>query len=215
MTDGRDNAFSRHIKEHGILYAVIVIVFFIGVFLGSYVVKNLNSNQELELLKYLDLFLKGFQDWNVRPGVVAQHAVLNNLKVILTIWFFGLTVIGVPFVLLIVCARGFVMGFTIGFLVQQKAIQGILIALLAVLPPSIITLPALIVGAAVAISFSNWMVRGRNKIENSSLLRHFAAYCTIMLLVVAFSAAGGLIEAYVSPTFIKLISNLSFGVFPK
>lgn len=211
MTGRRNSVFISHIKEHSILYALIIAVFFAGTFLGSYVVKNLSSQQQLELLNYLDLFLKGSKDWNVKPGILAQHAVLNNLKVMFYIWFLGMTVIGVPLVLVIVCARGFVLGFTIGFLVQQKAAQGILITLLAVLPPSIITLPAIIVGGAFAISFSSWLVKGRTKYKNSSILRHFIAYCMIMLVVGAVSAAGGLVEAYVSPTFMKLLSEFSLG----
>jgi len=213
--DRRNNPLIRHVKEHALMYFVITVVFFTGVFAGSYVVKNLNSQQEIELLNYLDMFLTGLRDLDLQPSLIVQHAVLNNLKVILCIWFLGLTVIGVPLVLLIIWARGFVLGFTIGFLVQQKAIQGILISVLAVFPPSIITLPAMIVGAAFAISFSSLLVKGRSKFENSSLLGQFVAYCTIMLLVMLVSAAGGLVEAYVSPTFIKLITDFSVAAMAK
>lgn len=197
------------------MYFVITVVFFTGVFAGSYVVKNLNSQQEIELLNYLDMFLNGLRDLDLQPSLIVQHAVLNNLKVILCIWFLGLTVIGVPLVLMIIWARGFVLGFTIGFLVQQKAFQGILISVLAIFPPSIITLPAMIVGAAFAISFSSLLVKGRSKFESSSLLGQFVAYCTIMFLIMVVSAAGGLVEAYVSPTFIRLITDFSVAAVVK
>lgn len=197
----------NHIKRHGLLYIIVVIFFFLGIFGGSYAVKQMSETQTLELLNYLDQFLNGLRDWNINPGAATQHAVLNNLKIIFYIWLLGLTVIGIPLVLLIVSARGFVMGFTIGFLVQQKAGQGILIALLAILPPSLINIPALIVGAACAVTFSGWLVKGRTRYDGTPLIRQLTAYCALMLLVAIVSAAAGFVEAYISPTFLKLFSS--------
>ena len=198
-----------HIKEHGLLYIIVLVFFFLGIFGGSFVVKHMDTSQKLELLNYFDQFLKGFSEWNVSPGAATQHAILNNLKIILYIWLLGLTVIGIPLVLLIVLARGFVMGFTVGFLVQQKAGQGILIVVLAILPPSLINLPALIAGAVFAITFSGWLVKGRSKYESNSLLRQFCAYCALMLLVALVSAAGGFVEAYISPALLKVFSQVA------
>lgn len=209
MITGRSNVFVRHIRENALLYSIVVIFFFLGILCGCYVVKQINSAQKAELLNYLNLLLKGLSEWDIDPGAAAQHAILNNLRIILYIWFLGLTVIGIPLVLLIVFARGFVMGFTVGFLVQQKAGEGILIAAMAIFPPSLINIPALIVGAAFALTFSGWLVRGRNKYENSSLLRHFGAYCAVMFLVGLVSTAAGFIEAYVSPTLLQFFTEVT------
>jgi len=209
MAGRRNNAFLRHICDHGLLYMLVIVFFFLGVFGGSYAVKTMTKAQSAELLDYFDLFLKGLSEWNVSPAAAAQHAILNNLKVVLYIWLLGLTVIGIPLVLLLVSARGFVLGFTIGFLVQQKGSQGILIALLAVLPPSIINIPALIVGAVLAVTFSGWLVRGRAKYQDASLAKQFIAYCTVMFVVATVAAAAGFVEAYISPTLLRIVSQVS------
>lgn len=207
---GRGNsAFIRHIGDHGLLYLIVILFFFLGVFGGTYTVKGMTEAQSMELLNYLDLFLKGLGEWNVSPGAAAQHATLNNLKIMLYVWLLGLTVIGIPLVLLLVSARGFVLGFTVGFLVQEKGGQGILIALVAILPPSILNIPTLIVGAVLAITFSWWLVKGRGRYETTSLPKQFAAYCSIMVLVAIISALAGFVEAYVSPTLLKLISQVT------
>jgi len=199
----------NHISRNALLYSLIVIVFVLGVAAGSYMVESLDAEQKSELLKYLDMFLTGLEQWNIEPAVVAQHSVLNNLKIIVFIWFLGLTVIGVPLILLIVFFRGFVMGFTIGFLIQQKAFQGLLITLLAIVPPNIINLPATIIGSAVAVSFSYWLVRGRSRGEALPIFQQFAAYSFVMIIISTLVALAGFIEAYVSPAFIKLISNFT------
>lgn len=207
MAGKHNNPWLRHIRDHSFLYLTVVIFFFLGIFGGSYVVRIIEEKQTLELLSYLDMFLKGIREWNVNPAAAAQHAVLNNLKIVLYIWLLGLTVIGIPLVLLLVSARGFVLGFTVGFLVQQKGSQGILIAVLAIMPPGLINIPALIVGAVFAVAFSGWLVRGRGKYENQSLARQFVAYCSVMLLVALVSALAGVVEAYISPTLLKFVSQ--------
>ncbi len=171
-------------------------------------VRSMSEAQTIELLNYLDLFLQGISEWNVNPAAAAQYSILNNVKVILSIWVLGLTVIGIPLVLLLVAARGFVLGFTVGFLVQQKAAQGILIALVTIFPSSLINIPALVVGASFAITFSGYLVGGRQKYENSSLGRQFGAYCIVMLLVAVVAALAGVVEAYVSPALLKFLVQI-------
>lgn len=209
MTGKHGRGLIGQIKDHGFLYLIVLICFFAGIFGGSYAVRSMTKAQTLDLLNYLNLFLQGISEWSVSPAAAAQYSILNNVKVILYIWVLGLTVIGIPLVLLLVAARGFVLGFTVGFLVQQKAGQGIVIALVTIFPSSLISIPALIVGASLAITFSGWLVRGRQKYENSSLARQLAAYCIIMLLVALAAALAGVVEAYVSPALLKLLARLS------
>jgi len=202
------NHLLNHIQGNKYLYILIVFFFILGVAAGSYMVKMLNPQQVNELISYLDKFLSGVAQWNVEPTVIAQHTVINNLKIILFFWFLGLTVIGVPLILLIVLFRGFVMGFTIGFLYQQKSLYGLIMALLAIVPPSTIYLPATIIGAAAAVTFSYWLIRGRSRGLDGSILQQFIAYNFIMLVISLFAVLAGIIEAYLSPTFIKIFSNL-------
>ena len=46
----------------------------------------------------------------------------------------GLTVIGAPVVLGIVFLRGFVLGFTIGFIIDELYVRGLILSLSSVLP---------------------------------------------------------------------------------
>ena len=209
MSTGFKKLVVNHIAGHALLYAVVLSVFVLGVAGGSYAVRHLDAQQESELLDYLDVFLTGLNQWEMEPAVVAQHAVVNNLKIVFYIWFLGLTVIGVPLILLIIFFRGFVFGFTVGFLIQQKAMKGLLITLLAVVPPSIINLPAMMAGGVLAISFSYWLVRGRIRVSGRSLLGQLGLYCTAMLAAALTMGAGGLLEAYVSPIFLQFVVSLS------
>ena len=151
----------NHISWNSVFYIVIIVIFVLGIGAGLYGVSQLNVEQQSELVNYLNLFFAVLSDLHIEPTVIAQQAVMDNLKIILFIWFLGLTVIGVPLIPLIVFFHGFVMGFTVAFLIQQKALEGFLITVLAILPPNIINLPAVFVGSASAVSFSYWLVKDR------------------------------------------------------
>ena len=110
-----------------------------------------------ELRQYLDSFLN-----NV--GALAQNGqfpAIKNLEGILEwqlyslgiLWLLGLTVVGAPLVILLVGARGFILGFTVGFLVQEKTGQGLLLALVAVLPQNLFYVPGLL-GQILALYFT-------------------------------------------------------------
>ncbi|MDN5344890.1 MAG: stage sporulation protein, partial [Clostridia bacterium] len=102
--------------------------------------------------------------------------------------------------------KGFILGFTVGFLVQQKALQGIAFSLLAILPPNLIQIPALFMAAMLGISFSISLIQG-HKMDGIGVMPRFVAYSFFMLLVMVLLIGGGLLEAYLSPLFGRIVLN--------
>lgn len=196
--------FLGHVRDNLGLYLFTFAFFALGVTAGALGVKSLNSNEQGELLTYLDVFLHNLSKWEINSTLVAQQAIFNNLKTIFYIWFLGLTVIGLPLILAIVFTRGFIMGFTVGFLVQEKQITGILLALFSILPQNLFNIPALIVGGVTAVSFSWWLVKGRTR-GGARISQQFMAYSIVMLAMGILAVCAGLVEAYLAPWLMKLL----------
>ncbi|KKM11774.1 hypothetical protein SY88_07110 [Clostridiales bacterium PH28_bin88] len=196
-----------HIHQNLGLYTLIFLSFLVGTVFGALGVSGLTAHQEGELINYLNVFLSDVVQWEIDSVAMAQQAVMNNVKFIFFIWFLGLTVIGVPLVLGVVAVRGFVLGFTVGFLVQEKSTQGLLLALLSVLPQNLFNIPALIASGVAAVSFSLWLIRGRLAPRSPNLLQQLVAYSLWVSTMALVATAGGLVEAYVSPFFARLIAS--------
>jgi stage II sporulation protein M len=131
-----------------------------------------------------------------------QQAISKNLVNLGKIFLLGLTVIGFPLILVIIFTRGFVLGFTVFFLIKEKALWGALITLLAVFPPNILSLPAYILAAAAAINFSLYLIRTKNTpISNYAL-----SYVLLMIVLAVMMLGAALIEGYLSPLFIQFLS---------
>lgn len=194
-----------HIRDHMVLYIITILMFIGGSSLGAYTVSTLNESQLQELVDYFDYFLKGLTNWNVNSVIVTQDAILNNLKFIFLTWTLGLTVIGIPVILLIVAFKGFIMGFTVGFLILQKDFTGMLIAIFAVLPQNFFYVPSLMICAVAAITFSLCLLRGTMGGRKLSISHMFINYILLLLIFCFFTIIGGLLEGYGAPLTMKII----------
>ncbi|MBC8016461.1 MAG: stage II sporulation protein M, partial [Sporomusaceae bacterium] len=116
-------------------------------------------------------------------------------------------IVGIPFVLFILFTRGFIIGFTVGFLVNEYVMRGLLFALASVLPHNFFAIPAILITGVSATKFSLMLVR-RKKQGKINLWYEAAGYsllCALMLAVMLFAA---LLEVYISPVFMKLVATL-------
>jgi stage II sporulation protein M len=193
----------NHIKANRWQYLLISIIFLTGLISGSYRADYLDGAVRSHLLNLVDNYLRGSSQGDLAGSQLLFYAFLNQTKTIVLIWFLGLTVIGMPLILGICFLKGYSLGFTVGFLVQERAGVGILISLLAILPQHLLYIPLLIIWSVAAIKFSVAITVGRNA-SALSMGRALLAFTAQMLLFLLFVLAGALIEAYFSPWFIQI-----------
>lgn len=67
--------------------------------------------------------------------------------------------IGLPIILLLLFLKGMVIGFTIGFFVQQMGWKGFLLSFVSVLPQNLIIIPIFIVVAVISVSFALQLIK--------------------------------------------------------
>jgi stage II sporulation protein M len=193
----------NHIKANRWQYLLISIIFMTGLICGSYRADNLDGSVRSHLLNLVDNYLRGSSQGDLAGSRLLFYAFLNQAKTIFLVWFLGLTVIGMPLILGICFLKGFSLGFTVGFLVQERAGAGILLSLLAILPQNLLYIPLLIIWSVVAIKFSVSITVGRNTTA-ISMSRALAAFTVQMMAFLLAVLAGAFIEAYFSPLFIQI-----------
>ena len=70
-----------------------------------------------------------------------------HLKWIGLIWILGLSVIGLPGILILDFLKGVLIGFTVGYLVGQYSWKGLLFALVSIAPQNLFIIPVLMMCA--------------------------------------------------------------------
>lgn len=193
----------RHISENRWQYFFLVVVFLAGAVLGNYKVPGIDGTVKTQLLSLVDQYVQGEMTGSFNGSSVILQAFINQARLVLAIWFLGLTVIGLPLVLGVVFLRGFSIGFTLGFLISEKAGGGIIISLLAILPQNLVYIPLLIIWGVISINFSLQVLKGGHS-GFRGLMRRMAGYTLLMLVFLFLLLLGAIIEAYVSPWLLNL-----------
>lgn len=162
------------LREHFQLAVLVLLFFIVGSILGGISVTHLHQEQQTALKNYLDQNFQLLADQPVNRITVVGQTVLGNLKIGISLWFLGLTVIGLPLIGLIILVRGFILGFTTGFLIQQKSLQGAVLIILGIIPQNLIYIPFLLLGGVLSISFSLYLIRGRISVARTMWTRFFS-----------------------------------------
>ena len=197
----------KHIRTHIPIYFVSILIFTIGIVSGTYTVKALPDPQKVELIQYLKGFFQLLKSEDIDNYQLLFQSFFNNLKLFVPIWLLGLTIIGTPVILLILGFRGFILGFTLGFLIDELSIKGVMFILLTIIPQNLFHIPGLIGIGVFAISFSSFIFK--NKIKKQpiyNLKSQIWTYTIIMLSIALLLLGGSLVEAYITPIFMKILS---------
>lgn len=202
--------FGMYLKANIVAYFFMILIFVIGIVVGALAVKILPDEQKSELINYLRIFFTGLAQGteNVASSETMIGIVMfNNAKTVVLMWILGFTIVGIPFVLFILFTRGFIIGFTVGFLVNEYVMKGLLFAFASVLPHNLFAVPAILVLSVSATTFSLMLLRRKTygKVNIWYEAVRYSIVCMIILAIMLFAA---LLEVYISPVFMKLAASL-------
>ena len=151
----------QHLKDNRAQYLLIILFFVAGVVIGAYKVGSLDSTVRSHLSGLINGYLQSGVQGRLVGNEIIWKAFITQSKIILLIWFLGLTVIGLPLILGVVFVRGLSLGFTIAFLAHEQNAAGIWIAMVSVLPQNLVYIPLLLAWSVVALNFSVFIVKSR------------------------------------------------------
>ncbi|HHV59545.1 MAG TPA: stage II sporulation protein M [Clostridiaceae bacterium] len=201
---------ARNLKTNSNKYVLLFLSFVAGIIAGAFTVNGLNPGQSTELENYFFGFLHLINYQNIDSVELFKITMLENLKLIAVLWGLGVTIIGIPFIYIVIGIKGFISGFSSGFIIEAAGLRGILFVIAAMLPKELIQVPCLVALGVSGINFSLNILRSRShKLPfKSSLKSEFFTYCLITALFFCLITAGALLEAYVSPMLVKMLAPL-------
>ncbi|MDQ0256160.1 stage II sporulation protein M [Evansella vedderi] len=195
-----------HIEEHRAIYMFTIVLLCMGVIFGAIIVNSLSFSQKNDLYAYLSLFFG-----QVEQGEFASSSAMftqsfsHYSKYIGLMWVLGLSVIGLPIIFILLFIKGIVVGFTVGFLVNQMGFDGFLLSFATILPQNIILIPIFITVTTIATAFSIKIWRQITRRGFEPIFQYFITYLIFLLAVGVFIAFVSAYEAYVSPAVMKMV----------
>ncbi|WP_234120146.1 stage II sporulation protein M [Clostridium hydrogenum] len=196
-----------HFKDNFLLYILSALCIGIGFVIGVYIVKYMSSPEKNNLLSYLIDFTK---NKSIDAGSYKRiffEAIKNNIPLILVIWFLGLTMIGIPIILVIDVLKGFTLGFTVSFFISGFGVKGIGMAMLAIIPQNLIYIPCILFLSVIAMEFSIKLIKdSSNTPIGKRLFSNLGSYSLVFTFIILIMFVGFLFETYCTPNVIKFIA---------
>lgn len=201
------NIAAGYFREHSSIFIFVVILFLMGVIFGAIVVNSMSFSQKQDLFHYLSQFFG-----EVSNGKMAEsndlflQSFFHNSKFIGLMWLLGISIIGLPIILILLFIKGMVVGFTVGFLVNQMSWKGFMLAFVSILPQNLIIIPVFIITGVMSMSFSLLMIKKQfMKKYGQAIMPVFKRYIfSFIVAVLCISVASGF-EAFLSPGLMKTI----------
>lgn len=191
----------KFMSNHILLFVFLTVLFSISVLFGALVVQALQTSQKNELYLYFNNFITYIEQVPLSPNMILWESLSQNLKHLGLLWILGLSVIGLPVIIVLVFVKGLSLGFTVAFLFDQYGGKGLQLAIASVLPQNIILVPVTIFVGVAGIVFSIQLIQNRILQPGDSLFGKFIQYIIIIVVSILFVLLASMYEAYLAPYF--------------
>lgn len=188
-------------KNH-ITTLTLFFLFFIGLIFGTLAVKFESSISDIIVLMF-----KQYNGLIVSYGFIKNflNLFLNNIFVIIAMFFFGLCAIGTPFVCLIPLVKGIGIGVVSAYMYKTYLMSGFGYCTIVYYPPQIINMLCIIIGANESyINSKNlfYMMSSSKQYEFDGKI-YIIRYILILLLTIISSSIGAVLNTFLSNAFIS------------
>lgn len=200
------NIISTHVMKHFKEYTLAVLTFVFGIVIGVIIINNSNDEQISQIITYINNFISDLKEsGNINTSNLLVETICNNLYLILTMWFVGSTVIGIPVVYALVAYKGFCLSYTIASSVLTLGtLHGTFFSIASMLLQNIIYIPCILALAVSGIRLYKSIMKDKRR-ENIKIeiIRHtiFSGFIGIFIIL------GGVIETYISTSLITIFIN--------
>ncbi len=191
----------RNIKKNKLLLKLLIITF-ISVLLGIFCIAVLSKSNKIMIKENLQVFFTSLKKLNYTKAFI--HCLSSNIIFTTFIWIFGISIIGIPIILLFLIIKSFILGFSISSFIYFYHWKGIIAALIYMIP-LVINLFTIMTLSYYGILFSknlNRLLFLKKEIRFKNIMKKYIKILLFSLILIIISSV---IEIYIVPNILKLL----------
>lgn len=186
------------------LVTLLIIIMIISIILGILFPAIITKEDKSLIIDSVKTFISGIKQNNINYLSGIFQSISNNSLVTILVWILGISIIGIPLILLIIFFKGFLVGFSFTSILITYGISGIIKAIIYTLP-NIGNLLATFLLGYYAITFSIMIFKNIFKKENRNWQPIVKRYIKIGLFFLIFSILISLVECFLIPKILYFI----------
>ena len=193
------------IKINKKIFVFLFVLMLIGIIAGSLFVTILNNSDKELIINHLNEFIDNINNNKLDYLFALKNNLITNVSYVILIWLLGISVIGLPIIIIMFFTKCFILGFSVGSVLTTFKLKGILFSLVYVFPGQVISLLFLLLLMMYSMSFTFKMIYAIVKKKSLDFKLIMNKYFKILLLVLIVVVLMSLYDTYLMPRLIKLL----------
>lgn len=188
-------------KKIFLLLLGVILVFCL---LGTLYIALLNQENKNLVTESLKNFFQNIQSEKINYQKNFFISTTNNVFITFFIWIIGISIIGIPFIIITLAFKSFIVGFSFSSIIYNYGILGIPKGIIYIIP-HIIGLFSTFILSYYAISFSLMLFKLLFRKQDYAKKAIMTRYIKILIFAIIFAIFSSSIETFVVPALLKLL----------
>ena len=186
------------------IFSSMFILTVISLILGILFIAFLSEENENLIVLNVNTFFEAIYNNKLNYSDILFKCLTSNLILIIIIWLLGISIIGIPIVLFILCLKSFILTFTFSSIIYTYKLKGIIYAIIYIIP-HFLNLLFLFILIYYSLSFSKVLFNYffRKKDCNRGMI--VKNYLKLLIICIGLFIITSIIETFLVPTIIKII----------
>ena len=189
-----------------VLFCLVLVI--LGIVAGSLFIVILNNSDKSLVIEYIESFIDNIKSNNFNYIDTLKNTLIINYLVIIIISIIGFTYFLVPFNILILFYKSFIIGFSLSSFILTYKIKGLLLSIIYIFPHLIINILLFSLLIAFTLKFSIKMINYIIKKKEVNMRLYFNKYLYTTLFIFIMITITSLYESFIAPYLLKLIVNI-------
>lgn len=203
------NNYKKDLNNKNNILLVVTVIFLLGLIFGSIYITILKTTEKKVILDEVNNYFLSNIKLNFDDKInIFKNNLISNLLYTISMWLLGISVIGLPIIFIMIFFKSFILGFSVSSIFAKYGFKGILGVITYIIPSPIILSIFSLFLAVYSIIISVKIAKSAFTKQTINFKTFMGKYFFILLIGILLSILCSLFDAFVTPSFTKLFTNL-------
>lgn len=202
------NNYKKELSKRNNILVSTIIIFILGLIFGSIYITILKTSEKTTILNEVNNYFLNINKISIDDKMnIFKNSLISNLLYFISIWLLGISVIGIPIIIIMVFFKSFILSFSVSSIFAKYGFKGILGAFLYIFPSSIVTTILMIVLSTYSLLLSIRIFKSSFLKRNINFKTFMGKYFFLLVISILICILCSLFDAFISPSLLRLFTK--------
>ena len=196
--------FKSNIRINKNLFVFLLVIIIIGILSGAIFSLILDGDDKSLVSNYISNFFNSVKDGKFDYDTAIINTLVFTSLFGIIIWLLGISVIGFFIIIFLLFLKSFILGFSVGTILGNFGLKGVLISLIYIFPHQVINLLIFMLLSAYGLIISFKIMRcfcGKKVLDFKNIINRYIKVLVISVIILVITSY---YEVYLMPKVLKI-----------